>query len=109
MEFPQVSSTTPHLDAENPFATMMASFDEAGVSGVIRGILCEHGVAWGMPIVERSIPIDRLESVEEIFFTNSLRGIESLHRLRFAGSERDLGTRCADALAQRLRSEGLWQ
>lgn len=29
MEFPQVSSTTPHLDAENPFATMMASFDEA--------------------------------------------------------------------------------
>lgn len=29
MEFPQVSSTTPQLDAEHPFATMMASFDEA--------------------------------------------------------------------------------
>ena len=29
MSSPQVSSTTPQLDAENPFATMMASFDEA--------------------------------------------------------------------------------
>jgi 4-amino-4-deoxychorismate lyase len=82
--------------------------DSAGVSGVMRGILCEHATAWGMPIVETPIYIDRLEAVEEIFFSNSLRGIESLHRLRFAGRERPLETRYADALAQRLRLDDLW-
>ena len=82
--------------------------DEAGVSGVMRGILCEYAAAWGMPIIQRAIAVERLERVEEIFFTNSLRGIESLNRLRLSGRERDLDTRCAEALAQQLRLQGLW-
>lgn len=83
--------------------------DGAGVNGVMRAVLCERAPAWGMPIVELHFPLERLDAAEEIFFTNSLRGIESLHRLSFDGRERRLGTRIAEALAGRLRAEGLWR
>lgn len=82
--------------------------DGAGVSGVMRGILCEHAAAWGMPIVETRIGMAHLDRVEEIFFTNSLRGIESLHQIRFAGRERSLQTHYADALVRQLQAQGLW-
>lgn len=81
----------------------------AGVSGVMHAILCERAPAWGIPVSHRVIDPARLELAEEIFFTNSLRGIESLHRLAIAGRERTFSTRLADALRARLMAEGLWQ
>lgn len=79
----------------------------SGVAGVMRSVVCEHAARWGFPVTVGDVPCEALQAASEIFLTNSVRGVESMMRLRYAGTERGLETSVADHLRAHLAAAGL--
>lgn len=79
----------------------------SGVAGIMRSVVCEHAAHCGFPVTVGDVPYEQLQAASEIFLTNSLRGVESMMRLRSAGQERMLATSVADHLRSHLAAAGL--
>ncbi len=49
--------------------------------GIMRGLVIERARRLGLEVVEESLPVERIETADEAFLTNAVRGIVPLERL----------------------------
>ena len=49
--------------------------------GIMRGLVVERARSLGLEVVEESLPVERIETADEVFLTNSVRGIVPVERL----------------------------
>ena len=62
---------------------------------------------WGIEVQQKTLSRADLARAEEVFFTNSLIGVQSINGLYSGTHRRELGTLFTDELCDRLRAEQL--
>lgn len=78
----------------------------AGIDGIMRQVVMEHLARGGHRVRESVITRADLASCTELFLTNSLRGVQSVSRLRSDGGVRPLATAFTSVLRRELLQAG---
>jgi para-aminobenzoate synthetase/4-amino-4-deoxychorismate lyase len=83
------------------------SLDGRILPGVTRATTIELARSAGVEVVEAALMLDQLRDAEEVFLTNSIRGIESISKLDGVPlpEDRTFTHRLAEALRSRWKSE----
>jgi len=76
--------------------------DRAGIAGVMREVVIEHCRRSGQRVVERALTLHELQTCAEIFFTNSIRGLQSLACLRLDDRQLAFESHWVDRLRDEL-------
>ncbi len=79
----------------------------SGVAGVMRGIVLDYAREWGIETHEKTLSERDLAGCEEVFFTNSLVGVQAVNVLCSGAHRRGLATAFTRSLHARLRHEQL--
>ncbi len=95
-----VAGTTGNVFVVKHGIAVTPKLEHAGVAGIMRGVLLENCARWQIPIRVNTLTRTDVAECEEIFFTNSLRGVLSANALLMANDERPLD----NAFANRLRA-----
>jgi 4-amino-4-deoxychorismate lyase len=74
----------------------------AGIAGVMRSVVLDHAGEAGFEVHQRTLSRQDLIRCEEVFFTNSLLGIQAVNAVYTGAHLRDLDTVLTDELRARL-------